>query len=164
MTRLSKKKQPVSVDGLWVWGYVSSDNKFICPVVINNAQFPVGLPVYTQEISVLRKVEGERAISQKIPLPAGQTVHHYQLGDELSPEIFVKAGLHMFRQAMTALAMQKIAGVAEGEFAASMLFIDSPLLKIDDEVLMEMFRADKLRLLSCVEEWDMDEIVEWTPD
>jgi hypothetical protein len=60
--------------------------------------------------------------------------------------------------------MQKIAGVAEGEFAASMLFIDSPLLKIDDEVLMEMFRADKLRLLSCVEEWDMDEIVEWTPD
>jgi hypothetical protein len=161
MTNISKKRESVSVDGMWVWGYVTDDNMFIAPPVLNARLFPVGLPVYTEEVMVERKVEGEREISKKIPLPAGQSVHHYQLGKDLDFEIYAKAGLHMFRKSLSTFKLEGIKGAAENEFNNGLLFIDPPLLKVDDSILMLLYKRRKLRLLACVKEWNMAEVLAW---
>lgn len=161
MGKLSRQRKPLSIDGMWAWGYVTQDNLLIAPVVLNTVLFPVGIPIYTNEEAAKRRVEQEAVISRNLPLPDGQTVHHYEIGRELDPVTYARAGIHQFRNALNMHAMGEIKDVAENEYRNALVFIDPPILKVDDEMLLNFQNADKLRLISCVEEWDIEEICAW---
>lgn len=164
LSRVARERNPVTLTDYWTWGWVTPENLFICPVVLNAGGFPVGIAVWTDEKLVKTKVRAEEAISQKLPLEQGQKPYHFQIGEELDPVVYGQSAVHMFRQAMVSMTMGKIKDVAEEEFRTSMVFIDPPLMRVDDEILVSMAKQDKLRLVSCVEDWDIDEITSWHPD
>jgi hypothetical protein len=164
MSKVARERTPISLANYWTWGWVTPANLFICPVVLNAVQFPVGIGVWTKESLVESKVRAEKAISEKMPLEYGQEPYHYQLGQELDPTVFGQSALHMFRQALFSMSMGKIKDAAEDEFRTSLVFIDPPLMKIDDEILVVMAKQDKLRLISCIEDWDIDQICSWRPE
>lgn len=164
--KISKSKDPFSIEGMWTWGYsVSSEagDQFIAPLVINASKFPVGIAVWRDEVSVDGKVKAEQVISQKLPLPEGQRVVKYQIGPELDVEVFIKSALHMYRHAFTAHSMGKIEGAAEEEFSTAAIFFDPPLMKVDDELLVLMTKKNDVRMLQYLEGIDLQEILAWKP-
>lgn len=164
--KIVEEQKPVTLTEHWTWGWVTPEQLFISPVILNVGKFPVGIAIWTKEILVAAKVRAEHAISEKLPLVQGQVPHYYQIGQEpgeLDPTVYGQSALHMFRQALS-MCMGKIKDAAEDEFKTGMVFIDPPIMKIDDEILVKMAKLDKIRLISCVQDWDLEAITAWTPD
>lgn len=161
--RVSVQVKPLSLCDYWIWGYVTDLDLFIAPVVINPARFPTGVAVWSTEDAVKRRVQAEHMISSSVPLPEGQKPHYYRLGEELDPEVFGKAAVHMYRQALQH-HMGAIADVAEAEFRTGMVYIDPPSMLINDEMFVQMTREDRVRRIDLVSDWNLDEIVSWRPD
>ncbi|MBD3216417.1 MAG: hypothetical protein GF311_27640 [Candidatus Lokiarchaeota archaeon] len=164
--RITAAKEPFTIEGLWTWGFVTDvtgEDQYIAPLVINAGKFPVGVAVWRDERIVDAKVRAEHLISEKLPLPEGQRVVKYRIGDELDPEVFVKSALMMYRRAFQAHEMGQIAGAAEDEFATAAVFFDPPLMKVDDELLVRMVREDNVRMLQYLSDVDFQAVLAWQP-
>lgn len=147
----------------WVFGYVTGDNNFIAPVVINENAFPIGFPLYSSVDSVRRQVEREQIIHSKIPLPDEQRVECFRIGEGIDPDVYLFAVMHMYREAIRATPLAKIQDVAEGEFRQAKVFVDPPLMKVTADMVDELFQEDRVFPVSLVPDIDVGKVTSWRP-
>ncbi len=154
-------------EGKWVYAYVAEGNTVIAPVVINPDAFPIGIVVYDSLEFVSRRLRVERDLAKNAgPVERGaphRRVEGYRLGDSLDTEVYMRASLHMFRQAIRLTPLRKIADVAEDEFRKCLVFVSPPILQLLDQTVLGLRKEGRAIPLTDFEDVDVEEIVQWNP-
>lgn len=154
-------------DGKWVYAYVADGNTIIAPVVINSDAFPIGIVIYDSLEFVARRLRVEREFAKNAgPVDCDaphRRVEGYRLGDSLDTGVYLRAALHMFRQAIRLTPLRKIADVAEGEFRKCIVFVNPPTLQLADQTVLGLRKEGRAIALTDFEDVDVEEIVKWNP-
>lgn len=155
------KKFPVN--GLWVYGYVTPDNLLIAPVVVNMNMFPIGVAVYSSERLLKARTAIESKIGDNLPLPGGQEIQHYRLGEAIEFEVYCRAVLHMYREGVRQLGLGGITDVAEDEFRKAKVILDSTVMQLNTDELKMLKQAGRVRRLRDVAEVNIANVIRWRP-
>ncbi len=139
--------QPNMLSGMWVYGYLMEDNLYIAPVILGTDDKPIGFAVYNSQDSVDRRLKQETVISSVLKLPDGiEKVSLFILGKTMTIDVFLCAGIHMYRQCYGTN------DDTDSKFRDAIMFINPPSMKLDETMVNAMVSDGRaFRLSSCVD-------------
>ena len=153
-----------SLAGYWCYVYCTEDRRVIAPLMLNELRAPIGIIAYSTKDRVAKRVETERLLEAKFPLPGGYSVMAHILGTSLPISTYLTAAMSMLRNAYAISGMTGIKDVVENAFRELLVFIDPRIPSVDSSEFDVYLQSDSIRRLSCLDEVDLNSVIEWHQD
>jgi hypothetical protein len=149
----------MKLNGKWVFGYLTTDNLFIAPLVFDETLFPVGIPIYTHKDTATAQMDRDSIVGQTKPFPIGAKSMVYRLRKGgLSPFMYLSSAFNSLRNAFKITPLYGILDAAEETFMSFSIFLDPTSMKMEGTGKSNT----KTKRMTDVEDVDVKAAIEWT--
>lgn len=156
------------LSGLYCYTFVTSDNLIVAPIIINETAFPVGVLAYSDKKLAEKRMSLEAKFTEKY-LTENPTVTKcpysdvklFQFEETISLDVYLQSSLFVFFQAINLTPLKGIAGIAEEEFTKCNVYLDPPILRVNDQISTALKAKGLVRPLREFTDVNLDGIIAW---